>query len=52
MTKRVFKTLCQRDPVASEDPLVRSTATEFEAQGYKLKYLFKKIVGLPQCLGN
>ncbi len=52
MTKRVFKTLCKRDPVASEDTLIRSTATEFEAQGYKLKYLFKKIVGLPQCLGN
>ncbi len=52
MTKRVFKTLCKRDPAASEDTLIRSTATEFEGQGYQLKFLFKKIAGLPQCLGN
>lgn len=52
MAKRVFKTLCKRDPASTEDALIRSTATEFENQGYKLKYLFKKIVGFPQCLGN
>jgi len=52
MTKRVFKKLCNRDAQASEDALIQSTATEFETQGYKLKYLFKKIAGFPQCLGN
>lgn len=52
MTKRVFKTLCKRESQASEEALIQSTATEFETQGYKLKYLFKKIAGFPQCLGN
>jgi hypothetical protein len=52
MTKRVFKTLCKRDPVNSEDPLIQSTAAEFETQGHKLKFLFKKIAGFPQCLGK
>jgi hypothetical protein len=52
MTKRVFKTLCKRDPVDVEAAIIKSTATEFENQGYKLKYLFKKIAGFPQCLGQ
>lgn len=52
MTKRVFKTLCKREAQASEESLIHTTANEFEAQGYKLKYLFKKVAGFPQCLGN
>ncbi len=52
MTKRVFKTLCKRDAQASEDGMIQSTAKEFEAQGYKLKFLFKKVAGFPQCLGS
>lgn len=52
MTKRVFKKLCKRDALISEDGLIKTLATEFESQNYKLKYLFKKVAGLPQCLGN
>lgn len=52
MTKRVFKTLCKRNPVDAEAALIKTMATDFEAHEYKLKYLFKKVAGLPQCLGD
>jgi hypothetical protein len=52
MTRRVFKTLCKRDPADSEATIIKSMATDFEAHEYKIKYLFKKVAGLPQCLGD
>lgn len=51
LTRRVFKALCKRDAQSSEEGLIQSTANDFENQGFKLKYLFKKVATFPQCLG-
>lgn len=52
LTRRVFKTLCKREVHESEENIVKSVATDFELKGYQLKYLFKKVAILPQCLGQ
>lgn len=52
MAKRVFETICKREPVAVDDAMLKQAAQEFAtSQSYNLRYLFEKIATSPQCLG-
>jgi hypothetical protein len=53
MARRVFQSVCKRDPAASDEPMLSSVATEFSTtRNYNLKYLFQKIVTTKECLGE
>lgn len=52
LAKRVYSTICKRDPTASEDALINKAAQDFTAQSYNLRVLFQDIVVAPECLGS
>lgn len=52
MAKRVFASVCKRESQDFDSQLIKDAATEFESNGYKLDYLFKRIVVTPNCLGE
>lgn len=52
MAKRAFASVCKREPQSFDDSVIQSAATEFEANGYKLDFLFKRLVITPNCLGE
>lgn len=54
MTKRVFFTVCKRDPDAKDDAFIKTVADEFSStdRNYNLKYLFHRIVTNDSCLGG
>ncbi len=52
MAKRVFASVCKRESQSFDESLINSVATEFENKGYKLDYLFKRLVVTPNCLGE
>ena len=52
MAKRVFHTLCKREAQSFDDDLIKKSAQEFESNGYKLDYLFRRIVVTPNCIGE
>jgi hypothetical protein len=49
MVRRVFTDVCKRAPVATEEPMVRSVASQFEASNYHLRNLFEMVVLRPEC---
>ncbi len=51
LAKRVFASVCKREPQSFDEALIKTAATEFETNKYKLDYLFKRIVITPNCLG-
>jgi hypothetical protein len=52
MAKRVFTSVCKREPQSFDDSLIKTAAQEFETNDYRLDYLFKRIVITPNCLGE
>lgn len=52
LAKRVFTSVCKREPQSFDDALIKKSAEEFESNGYKLDYLFKRIVVTPNCIGE
>ncbi|MNS96903.1 hypothetical protein D3C72_1312210 [compost metagenome] len=51
MAKRVFKAVCRKElDIAQNRALLAQWASDFEADGYKLKGLFEKIASKPECL--
>jgi len=54
MARRVFASVCKREPQSFDDKVIKESAKEFADanNGYKLDYLFKKIVTTPNCLGE
>jgi hypothetical protein len=52
MARSVYKTVCKREPASFDEAMLKTAAQEFVQNGYKLKYLFQKIVTTPQCLGG
>lgn len=51
LSKRAFREVCKRDVVLDELNTIASIGDDFEANGYKLKYLFQRIATLPNCVG-
>lgn len=52
LAKRAFASVCKREVQSFDETLIRTVATEFESNGYKLDYLFKRLVVTPNCLGE
>ncbi len=52
MAQRIFASVCKRPVQEFDSTLIRTVAGEFETNGYKLDYLFKRLVGTPECLGE
>lgn len=52
MVKRVYSTVCKRDPVANESQLIVDTADAFEKNNYNLKWLFEQVASQSACLGQ
>jgi hypothetical protein len=52
MAKRVFASVCKRETQSFDEALIKTVAGEFEQNGYKLDYLFKRLVITPNCLGE
>lgn len=52
MVRRVFQSVCLRDPATFENSAIETLTNEFEAGGYKLKDLFERIAVRPECMGN
>lgn len=52
MTRRVYESLCRRPPADFEMPMIQAVAKDFEAGGYKLKWLFQRIATRPECIGD
>jgi hypothetical protein len=51
MAKRVFQSVCKREPVdAADQTLVTAAAERFESAGHKLKGLFEDLVSQPGCI--
>jgi hypothetical protein len=51
MAQRVYRQVCKREPASFDMPMLNNVAMQFQQQGYKLRYLFEKIVTTPECLG-
>jgi hypothetical protein len=52
MAKRIYQTVCKRDPASFEQPMLRAAALNFETSNYNLRSLFEDIASRPECLGN
>ena len=53
MVQRVFKTVCRRTMTMEEKQShLSKMASQFEADGYKLKNLFEEVATQPLCLGE
>jgi hypothetical protein len=52
MVKRVFQSVCKRDPVAADDVMVNQVTDQFILNGYKMRDLFETVVSRPECIGN
>lgn len=52
MARRVFASVCKREVQNFDENLISQAATEFEANNYNLKFLFKRLVIAPECIGN
>lgn len=54
MAKRVFFTVCKREPEAKDEAFIKMVADEFSTteRDFNLKYLFQKIVTNESCLGG
>lgn len=53
MTKRVFASVCRREPASSDQSVISEIATEFSTlQNSDLRWLFQRVVTAPECLGE
>jgi hypothetical protein len=53
MARRVFSTVCKREPQSFDEDMIRQVAKEFQGAGqYKMEWLFRKIVITPNCIGE
>ncbi len=54
MAKKVFFTVCKREPASTENAFIKQVATEFSSpeRNYDLRYLFERIVSNDLCLGG
>ncbi len=52
MALRTFKEVCRRDVGSTENSLIQTLATNFEASGYNIKSLFQNVAIAPACLGT
>ncbi len=52
LTKRVFTSVCKREPASGDEKLIRTIADEFEAADYQLKALYENVANRPECLGQ
>jgi len=52
MAKRVFKSVCKRDPYAAELPIMDELSQDFQASGFNMRRLYEKAATLATCLGN
>ncbi len=50
MAQRVFESVCQREPVASDSALMDHLASDFEQNGHNLKKLFEETAVSSACL--
>ncbi len=52
MVKRVFQSVCNREPAVADKDLVSALAMNFEENNYRIKGLFEQVSARPECLGN
>lgn len=52
MAKRVFRSMCSRDPKLAENPIILTLAQSFEGNNYDLRRLFEEASVLPNCIGK
>lgn len=52
MVRRVYSSLCKREPTLNEGQMILTTADEFEKNNYNLKWLFERVAVQGACLGN
>lgn len=52
MVKRVYRSVCKREISQFETDMLRNIASDFETNGYKFKYLFKRIATSESCIGK
>ncbi|MBT4762027.1 MAG: hypothetical protein HOO06_10050 [Bdellovibrionaceae bacterium] len=52
MAKRVYRSVCKREPASFDQPMLDSVANKFSTTGFKLKDLFEDIALSPECLGR
>jgi hypothetical protein len=52
LVRRVFASVCRRDPTLLEEPIVRRIADDFEQKGYHLRGLFETVSLRPECLSK
>ncbi|MEC9284251.1 MAG: hypothetical protein VX642_16165 [Bdellovibrionota bacterium] len=52
MAKRVYKSVCKREPVAAEDDFIEKMADVLKNEQYNLKRLFENIAVSKECIGG
>ena len=53
MTKRVFSSVCRREPASSDQAMINQVSNEFStSQNSDLRWLFQRVVSTPECLGG
>lgn len=52
MAKRVYKSVCKREPVEYEDGFIEAKAKEFASNGYNMRKLFASIAVARECIGD
>jgi len=52
MTRRVYRSVCKREPASFDEEMIRTTASDFRQNGYQLRSLFEKVLITPECIGN
>ncbi len=52
LARRVFRSVCKRDPVSFEEDMLKNAARSFTEANYSLRELFKRIAISRECLGQ
>ncbi|MCB0384871.1 MAG: hypothetical protein KDD43_05715, partial [Bdellovibrionales bacterium] len=52
MARRIFRSVCKREPVIYEEDMLKNAANDFQTANYSLRELFKRIAISKECLGQ
>ncbi|MCB0422799.1 MAG: hypothetical protein KDD61_17495 [Bdellovibrionales bacterium] len=52
MARRVYRSVCKREPASFDQPMLDKVADDFVSENYNLKKLFQRIAITNECLGN
>lgn len=50
MVRKAFRAICRRNPLPTEESLVRSLADDFETDGYHARRMYENVAVNPACL--